>query len=235
MAHIPQVGVISTSLGALPRPVPRPLPGVTLPASPECLSPQSWGWLWGGWSWSRSLTRGWSMVWVTRVFEGVGVTAGRGVGCRVACSWTTSVSMACSTRVFDVVGVTGGRGVGCRVSCSRPLPGVTRPASPECPSPQSRGLALGGWRVACWWSLLVSLVWAFRVFEVVGVLGGRGVGCFVACSWSWLVSMGLAFRVFEVVVMFDGRGVGRFAGRRCGRWSWLFICSMTWAWLLAVV
>ena len=26
---------------------PRPLPGVTLPASPECLSPQCWGWLLG--------------------------------------------------------------------------------------------------------------------------------------------------------------------------------------------
>ena len=62
-AYIPQVGVMSTSLGALPRPVPRPLPGVTPPASPECSTPQSRGWLWGGWPCSRSLTRGWSSVW----------------------------------------------------------------------------------------------------------------------------------------------------------------------------
>ena len=82
LAHIPQVGVMSTSLGALPRPVPRPLPGVTPPASPECPSPQSRGWLWGGWPLPVSLTRGWSSVWVTRVFDVVGVIAGRGVGRR---------------------------------------------------------------------------------------------------------------------------------------------------------
>ena len=81
-AYIPQVVVISTFLGTFPRPVPRPLPGVTQPASPECPSPQFRGWLWGGWSWSRSLTRGWSSVWVTSVFDVVGVIAGRGVGRR---------------------------------------------------------------------------------------------------------------------------------------------------------
>ena len=81
-AYIPQVVVISTSLGTFPRPVPRPLPGVTLPASPECPTPQSRGWLWGGWSWSRVWTSPVSMMCSTRVFDVVGVIAGRGVGRR---------------------------------------------------------------------------------------------------------------------------------------------------------
>ena len=147
-AYIPQVGVMSTSLGTFPRPVPRPLPGVTRPASPECPSPQCWGWLWGGWSWSRVWTWGWSSVWVTRVFEVVGVIAGRGVGRRVAYVWSSSVLVGRVTRVFEVVGVPAGRGLGCRVSCSRPLPGVTLPASPECPSPLCRGWLWGCRRVA---------------------------------------------------------------------------------------
>lgn len=95
---------MSTSLGALPRPVPRPLPGVTLPASPECPSPLYWGWLWGGWPWSRSLTRGSSSVWVTRVFDVVGV---------IACLLPCPVSMVWVTWVFEVVGVVAGRGLGC--------------------------------------------------------------------------------------------------------------------------
>ena len=89
-AYIPQVVVMSTSLGALPRPVPRPLPGVTLPASPECPSPQSRGWLWDGrraaywWSWL------WSIACASWVFDVVGVIAGRGVGRRAGrrrCWW----------------------------------------------------------------------------------------------------------------------------------------------------
>ena len=115
----------------------------------------------------------------------------------------------------------------------RPLPGVTPPASPECPTPLSRGWLLGCRRVACWWPLLVSVGLAFRVFEIVGMVAGRGVGRRVACSWPWLVSVGLAFRVFDVVVMFDGRGVGRGAGRRCVRWCVPQACSMVWARLLA--
>ena len=109
LAHIPQVVVVSTSLGALPRPVPRPLPGVTLPASPECSTPQSRGWLWGGWPWSRSLTRGWSSVWVTRVFDVVVVVAGRGLGCLVSYSWPLPVLVGLAFRVFDVVVMFVGR------------------------------------------------------------------------------------------------------------------------------
>ena len=63
--------------------------------------------------------------------------------------WPSSVSMELAFRVFEVVGVVAGRGLGCRVSCSRPLSGVTLPASPGCSTPQSRGWLLGGRRVAC--------------------------------------------------------------------------------------
>ena len=61
--------------------LPRPLPGVTLPASPECLSPQSRGWLLGGrrvacvWPWPVP------MACVIRVFDVVVVSADRSVGC----------------------------------------------------------------------------------------------------------------------------------------------------------
>ena len=101
-AHIPQVVVMSTSLGALPRPVPRPLPGVTLPASPECLSPLSRGWLWGcqwvvtalltggrywcrwGWLfvcsrlWLCSMAEDWVVVLAVVVVDGVGFVGVRG-------------------------------------------------------------------------------------------------------------------------------------------------------------
>ena len=141
-AYIPQVDVVSTSLGALPRPVPRPLPGVTLPASPECLSPLYWGWLWGGWLWSRSLTWGWSSVWAW-------VLALVGARCRGLC-----------------VGL-----------LSRPLPGVTPPASPECSTPQCWGWLLGGRRVACVWPWPVPMACVIRVFDVVVVSADRSVGC----------------------------------------------------------
>src|SRR5699024_5730832 len=91
--------------------------------------------------------------------------------------WPSSVLMAWASLVFDVVGVPAGRGLGCRVSCSRPLPGVTRPASPGCLSPLYWGWLLGGWCVACVWSWLLLMSWVIRVFEVVGVVAGRGVGC----------------------------------------------------------
>ena len=105
LAHIPQVVVMSTSLGALPRPVPRPLPGVTPPASPECPSPQYWGWLWA-----------WLVV-VEVVDLGVVKCVGHksvrfgGRNCwprsRSSC-WPSSVSMGLTIRVFDVVVVVAG-------------------------------------------------------------------------------------------------------------------------------
>ena len=41
--------------------------------------------------------------------------------------------------------------------------------------------------VTCLWTTFVVLVWAFRVFEVVGVAAGRRLGRLVACVWSPLV------------------------------------------------
>src|SRR5699024_8497476 len=91
--------------------------------------------------------------------------------------WPSSVLMAWASLVFEVVGVPAGRGLGGHVSCPRPLPGVTRPASPECLSSLYWGWLLGGWCVACVWSWLLLMSWVIRVFEVVGVVAGRGVGC----------------------------------------------------------
>ena len=189
---------MSTSLGALPRPVPRPLPGVTLPASPECLSPLYWGWLWGGWLWSRSLAWGWSSVWAW-------VLALVGARCRGLC-----------VRLLP-----------------RPLPGVTLPASPECLSPQSRGWLWGGRRVACVWPWLLSMMCSTRVFEVVGVVGGRGLGRGEGRCWPWWLSMVCSTRVFDIVVVAAGRSPGRPGGRRRCRWRVLRWCLTLCAYLLA--
>ena len=199
LAHIPQVDVVSTSLGALPRPVPRPPPGVTPPASPECSTPQSRGWLWGGWPWSRSLTRGWSSV--------------CGHGC-----WLWLVPGA--------VGYVSG-------CCHAPCPGVTLPASPECLSPQCWGWLLGGRRVACWWPWLLSMMCSTRVFEVVGVVGGRGLGRGEGRCWPWWLSMVCSTRVFDIVVVAAGRSPGRPGGRRRCRWRVLRWCLTLCAYLLA--
>ena len=84
--------------------------------------------------------------------------------------WPSSLLVVWASLVFDVVGGLAGRGLGCRVSCSRPLPGVTLPASPECPSPQSRGW-LWGCRVGC---LLVAVVVVDGVFHKRVRRCGRG-------------------------------------------------------------
>src|SRR5699024_9226649 len=115
--------------------------------------------------------------------------------------WPSSLLMAWASLVFEVVGVPAGRGLGGHVSCPRPLPGVTRPASPECPSPLYWGWLLGGWCVACVWSWLLLMSWVIRVFEVVGVVAGRGVGCpggrgrcwwcglrWCSTLWAWLLA-----------------------------------------------
>ena len=96
--------------------------------------------------------------------------------------------MVCSTSMFDDVGVTTGRGVGGRVSCTRPLP--WRSLSGFAGVFFATVLGLGvWWSVLCvlvdaLWSLQVSLWRAFRVFEVVDVTSGRGVGRLVACWWT---------------------------------------------------
>ena len=143
--------------------------------------------------------------------------------------WPSSVSMAWTSLMFDDVGVPTGRGLGCRVSCSRPLPGVTLPASPECLSPLYWGWLLGGWWVACVWSWLWSMSWVIRVFDVVGEVAGRGEGCpggrswcrwcvLYGCStlWSWLLAEDWV--VVLAVVVVDG--VFHKSVRWCGRSCW---------------
>lgn len=119
-------------------------------------------------------------------------------------------------------------------------------------------------RSLCWPSS-VSMELAFRVFDVVAVTGGRGVGrpsgrrrcrwCGLRwCStlWARLLAEGwvvacparapcpaspyrLRRSVFRHCV---GAGCGvvgvlpACCRGRC-RWSWLLVCSMTWAWMLA--
>ena len=100
--------------------------------------------------------------------------------------------------------------------CRAPLPGVTRPASPECTSPQCWGLVYGGRFCACSWSPC-----------------GRGWcrwGWFFACSRVWACLLAEVWVVLLVVVGVDGagyvrvrgcsrvfEGVGGCAGRRLGR------------------
>src|SRR5699024_3065546 len=181
-----------------PAPCRAPCPGVTLPASPECPSPQSRGWLWGGWSWSRVWAWRWSSVWAW-------VLALVGARCRGLC-----------------VGL-----------LPRPLPGVTPPASPGCPTPQTWGWLFDGRLAACWWTPSVSMAWASLVFDVVGVVAGRGVGRRVACPWPSSVSVVCSTRVFDVVGVVAGRGVGCPGGRGRCWWCGLRWCSTLWAWLLA--
>ena len=143
--------------------------------------------------------------------------------------------------VVDGVGFVGVRRGGC-VGWSRvglpsvllaPLPGVTLPASPEYLSPLYWGWLWGGRSTACPWTTSVSMVWVIRVFEVVGVTVGRGVGrpggrC--RCRWSWLFVCSMTWFIrwprFESLWW-------PVRGRFWCRWGWLFACSMTWAWLLA--
>ena len=172
--------------------------------------------------------------------DGAGFSCVRGCG-RVcwprigSTRWLLSVSMVCSTSMFDDVGVTTGRGVGGRVSCPRPLP--WRYPSGFAGVCFATVLGLGvWWSVLCvlvdaLWSLQVSLWRAFRVFEVVDVTSGRGVGRVAGrggCRWCGLSACS---SVFE--------GVGVLAGRRlgcsAGRWWTTFACSRAWPRLLAVV
>lgn len=53
-----------------------------------------------------------SMAWASLVFEVVGVTVGRGVGCGEGRCWPFMVSMGLAFRMFDSVGVVAGRGLG---------------------------------------------------------------------------------------------------------------------------
>ena len=115
----------------------------------------------------------------------------------------------------------------------RPLPGVTLPASPECLSPQCWGWLLGCRRVACWWPWLLSMMCSTRVFDVVGVVAGRGVGCCAGrgrCRWRvlrWCLTL-------CAYLLAENWAVEGVVAVRCRcRWVWLFVCSTLWAWLLA--
>ena len=186
----------------------------------------------------HSVGAGW---WVVEVVDDAGVDGVfhkrvrcRGCNCWPRCGsscWPSSVLMVWASLVFEVVGVLGGRGLVCRVSCPRPLPGVTRPASPECLSPQSRGWLWGCRRVACWWTTSLSIAYSTRVFDVVGVAAGRGVGCpggrgrcrwgwLFVCSRLWLCSMAADWVVVLAVAVVDG--VFHKSVRCCGcvQWSW---------------
>ena len=49
------------------------------------------------------------------------------------------------------------------------------------------------------------MAWVIRVFEVVVVAAGRGVGRSEGRCWPLSLSVGLAFRVFDVVGVVAGR------------------------------
>ena len=121
--------------------------------------------------------------------------------------WLAVVEVVDAGVVECVVMGVGSGWCRCRGLCvgllPRPLPGVTPPASPVCPSPQSRGWLWCGRCVAYVWPLPVSMVCSTRVFDVVGVADGRGVGrhrgrrrcrwCELrGCSrlWAWLLVEG---------------------------------------------
>lgn len=115
-----------------------------------------------------------SMVWVTWVFDDVGVPAGRGLGrpggrrCGRWCvpqecsmvwcvrwswyrtiRWPLLLSMVWASLVFE------------RVRCRE----------------RARWL----WYRSSWWPSLVSMVCSTNVFDDVGVTAGRGLGCRVTC------------------------------------------------------
>ena len=223
---------MSTSLGALPRPVPRPLPW----RHPTGFAGVSFATVLGLVVGLLVVVEGMVVAVVDDVFHKS--VRCRGRGCWPRCgssSWSSSVLMAWASVVFDVVCEVAGRGLGCRVSCSRPLPDVTRPASPECPSPQCRGLLVGCWRVACWWTTSLSIAYSTRVFDVVGVAAGRGVGCPGGrgrCRWGWLFVCSMSW--FIRWPRF-GSLSWPVRGRSWCQWSGLFVCSTMWVRLLAEV
>src|SRR5699024_5545492 len=56
------------------------------------------------------------------------------------------------------------------------------------------------WCVLSRWPWPVLVVWASLVFDVVGVVAGRGLGRGEGCCWPLPLSMGLTFPVFDDVV-----------------------------------
>ena len=121
-----------------------------------------------------------------------------------------------------------------------PCLGVTRPASPECPSPQCWGLVCGGrcvaysWtpcgRCRCRWGGLCACSWVWacllsEVWVVVRVVVGVDGADYLrvrGCGWAYWPSSGLFwwslvddFCVFKGVVASIGRRLGRLGRRGC--------------------
>lgn len=134
------------------------------------------------WPLCGSPRRSWlvSMVCSTRVFDDVGVTAGRGVGGVAGRGWCRWCGTFTCLRVFEGVGGCAGRRLGCS--------GGRWWTTFACSRVWSRLLAvvLVVWVVwvACWWTTFVVVRWAFRVFEGVGGGGGRRLGRCGGRGWS---------------------------------------------------
>lgn len=115
------------------------------------------------------------------MFDDVGITAGRGVGCRVSCPrplpwrYPTGFAGVCFATVTGLVVWWLVRGL----------------------------LVVALW---LWW---VSMVLAFRVFEGMGVPAGRGVGRVAGRGWCQWCGLCACSSMFEVVGRCVGRRLGR--------------------------
>lgn len=164
-----------------PAPCHAPSLGVTPPASPECSTPQTWG-----------LVVGWPVSCLPVVVVGdmgVGHLRVRHYCCvrwplTGSSCWSPLVSWSGNTCVFDVVVVLDGCHLG-------RLAGLPPPPAPASPHRLRRGVlrhkhgAYCSVVVAstCLWTTSVTWVWAFRVFDVVVVPAGRGLGRSAAYPW----------------------------------------------------
>ena len=86
----------------------------------------------------------------------------------------------------------------------------------------------------CWPSLW-SMVCSTRVFDVVGVSSGRGMGRSEGRTCGRPARLQTRSTVFDDVYVLAGRELGRLAGRCWCRRCVPQACSMTWARLLAEV
>ena len=92
-----------------------------------------------------------------------------------------------------------------------------------------------GRRVAYVWSSSVLMGRVTRVFDDVGVVAGRGVGCPAGrgrCRWRvlrWCLTL-CAYLLAENWVV-----EGVVAVRCRCRWGWLFVCSTSWLCSMAEV
>ena len=127
--------------------------------------------------------------------------------------------MVCYTSVFDDVGASAGRGVGRRVTCPRPLPWRYPSGFAGVCFATVTGLVVWwlvrGLLVDVLWPWWVSMGWAFRVFEGMGVPAGRGVGRVAGRGWCQWCGLCACSSMFEVVGGCVGRRLGRRGRRGC--------------------